>query len=300
MMGDVSEFQYSYPLQPSRLTQAQKQHYEDCGFLVVPQLIPHDLLDQFRERFLDICDGRVEKNQMTLMRDVSLLKQGVVSGERLVNKLQDWVYDEVLSQYCTLPQVLDIVENFIGSNIMAMHTMLINKPPDSGMLTSRHPLHQDLHYFPFRPANRIVCSWTAMERVHRENGCLVVMPGSHKLPLMVHEYPSWEKGVNKMYHGIRGHDDDSKVYVEMDKGDTVFFHPLIIHGSGANVTKNFRKAISTHYAASDCEYINVDGTSQENIKKEVEDIAKRRGVDVTFQEVWHYRSRLCRGDALNL
>jgi phytanoyl-CoA hydroxylase len=38
---------------------------------------------------------------------------------------------------------------------MAMHTMLINKPPDPGTLTSRHPLHQDLYYFPFRPADKV-------------------------------------------------------------------------------------------------------------------------------------------------
>ena len=48
--------------------------------------------------------------------------------------------------------MLDYVECFTGPNIMAMHTMLINKPPDPGTRTSRHPMHQDLHYFPFRSA----------------------------------------------------------------------------------------------------------------------------------------------------
>ena len=71
--------------------------------------------------------------------------------------------------------------------------MLINKPPDPGTKTSRHPLHQDLHYFPFRPANRMVCSWTAMEeKIDRNNGCLVVLPGTHKTELLQHRYPEWE------------------------------------------------------------------------------------------------------------
>ena len=61
-----------------------------------------------------------------------------------------------------------------------------------GTKTSRHPMHQDLHYFPFRPAERIVCSWTAMEKVNRANGCLVVIPGSHKRELQQHVYPEWE------------------------------------------------------------------------------------------------------------
>jgi phytanoyl-CoA hydroxylase len=65
----------------------------------------------------------------------------------------------------------------------------------TGKKTSRHPLHQDLYYFPFRPADRIVCSWTAMEKVNRENGCLVVLPGSHKGELLQHEYPEWEVNI---------------------------------------------------------------------------------------------------------
>lgn len=65
-------------------------------------------------------------------------------------------------------------------------------PAVSGKKTSRHPMHQDLHYFPFRPADRIVCSWTAMEKVTRQNGCLVVLPGTHTSTLQEHDYPEWE------------------------------------------------------------------------------------------------------------
>lgn len=43
----------------------------------------------------------------------------------------------------------------------------------------------------------------------------------------------------------------------MEPGDTVFFHPLLIHGSWKNVSTRTRKAISCHYAAGDCEYIEV-------------------------------------------
>ena len=53
-------------------------------------------------------------------------------------------------------------------------------------------MHQDLHYFPMRPAEKIVCSWTAMQKVNRENGCLVVLPGTHKGKLLQHDYPKWE------------------------------------------------------------------------------------------------------------
>lgn len=49
-------------------------------------------------------------------------------------------------------------------------------------------------------------------------------------------------GVNKMYHGVRDFDPNApRVHLPMDTGDTVFFHPLLIHGSGMNKTKGFRK-----------------------------------------------------------
>lgn len=39
-------------------------------------------------------------------------------------------------------QLLNYVQCFTGTNIMAMHSMLINKPTDTGSMTSRHPMHQ--------------------------------------------------------------------------------------------------------------------------------------------------------------
>jgi hypothetical protein len=47
--------------------------------------------------------------------------------------------------------------------------------------------------------------------------------------------------------------------------------------------QGFRKAISCHYAASDCYYIDVEGTTQENIAKEVKEIASRKGMELDFQ-----------------
>ncbi len=52
----------------------------------------------------------------------------------------------------------------------------------------------------------------------------------------------FQGGVNKMFHGVRNYDPNHpRVHLEMEKGDTVFFHPLLIHGSGMNKTDGFRK-----------------------------------------------------------
>ncbi|GMT25553.1 hypothetical protein PFISCL1PPCAC_16850, partial [Pristionchus fissidentatus] len=176
--------------------------------------------------------------------------------------------------------IVDVVKDLIGnptSNIVSMNTMFFNKPPDTGSLTSRHPLHQDLHYFPFRPSDAICCAWTALVDVNRGNGCLVVLPGSHKSELMPHGYPKWEGGVNFAYYGIQKVDLDApRTYVEMKAGDTVFFHPLIIHGSGANRSDGFRRAISCHFANDDACYYDANAKADDETRKEMTEMVEDR------------------------
>uniref|UniRef100_A0A8D2DEB8 Phytanoyl-CoA dioxygenase, peroxisomal n=1 Tax=Sciurus vulgaris TaxID=55149 RepID=A0A8D2DEB8_SCIVU len=265
-----------YTLDNDVLSLEQRKFYEENGFLVIKNLVSDADIQRFRVEFEKICRGESKPEGLMVMRDVTIAKSEYIPSEKTISKVQDFQEDEELFRFCTLPEVLKYVECFTGPNIMAMHTMLINKPPDTGKKTSRHPLHQDLHYFPFRPSNLIVCAWTAMEHIDRNNGCLVVLPGTHKGPLKPHDYPQWEGGVNSMFHGIQDYDQDhARLHLVMEKGDTVFFHPLLIHGSGQNHTQGFRKAISCHFASADCHYIDVKGTSQENIEKEIVGIADK-------------------------
>ncbi|KAJ3648974.1 hypothetical protein Zmor_020739 [Zophobas morio] len=287
----MSRFKYTHA--GGVLTEEQRQFYEDNGYIIIRNNVNHGLLDEVRQKFIDICDGKVDPGFMTVMKDPSLKNKGV-KGEYLINKIQDWLYDEVLFKYAIDKPVIDIISSIIGPNITAANSMLINKPPDSDPGASLHPLHQDLHYFPFRPAGKIAASWTAMERVDEKNGCLYVIPGSHKGQLYPHSYPKGYK--NQLYHGVYGLDHLPKVNVVMEKGDTVFFHPILLHGSGPNYTKGFRKAISVHYADSNCYFIDVKGTTQENISQEVEKIAAKRGVaGISFENVWKTKSRLVTG-----
>lgn len=71
-----------------------------------------------------------------------------------------------------------------------------------------------------------------------------------------------------------------RVHLEMETGDTIFFHPLLIHGSGTNRTKGYRKAISCHYAASECEYVDIKGTIQEKLAEEILDLVRKRGLEL--------------------
>lgn len=57
-----------------------------------------------RQRFIDLCEGKVDRGLITMMKDISLAKTNA-KGEYLYNKVQDIVWDEVMSKYILLPEV---------------------------------------------------------------------------------------------------------------------------------------------------------------------------------------------------
>ncbi|XP_009898571.1 phytanoyl-CoA dioxygenase, peroxisomal [Dryobates pubescens] len=294
--------QFRYTLDNDVLTMEQRQFYEDNGYLLIKKLVSDEDIERFRKEFVRICRREVKPPGAMIMKNESLRSQ-YGQSEKVVNKVQDFQEDKELFRYCTLPEVLKYVECFTGPNIMAMHTMLINKLPDSDKQTFLHPMHQDLHYFPFRPADLIVCSWTAMETADESNGCLVVQPGTHKETLKPHDYPKWEGKTNKLFHGLLDEDETiPKVHLVMEKGDTVFFHPLLIHGSGINKTSGFRKSISCHFASSECYYIDVKNTTQEHLEKELVEMVQKKydTTSVKLKDIWSFRARLVQGERINL
>ncbi|KOB59180.1 Phytanoyl-CoA dioxygenase peroxisomal, partial [Operophtera brumata] len=129
------------------------------------------------------------------------------------HQIQDILHDEVFMTYSEDPRLLHIVSQLLGEDLTAINSMLINKPPG----TTRHAPHQDLYYLPVRPAN-IVGTWSAIDSATIENGCL-----------------------KKFFHVLMNEEKyapvEKRVYIEMNPGDTVFLHPLLIHGSGPNVSK---------------------------------------------------------------
>ena len=237
-----------------KLSAEQLADYHQQGFLVVPDLIPADALDRYEQRFIDIAVGDAPcPAPMNVMRDVMVVK-GVVTPRsplHAVNKLMNFEDDPVLYGYTREPELLAAVRSIIGSDVYSISTNVFNKPPD---VDGRHPLHQDLRYFRIRPADKIVAAWTAMSPATRESGCLTAIPGSHRGTLLDHDNPDWEY-VNAGFFGIDAEQAEAgeRSYIELQRGDTVLFHPLLIHGSGRNRSDDFRRAVSSHYASAECE-----------------------------------------------
>ena len=234
------------------LTAAQLCDYERDGFGLLEGLISEDKLARWTQRFEDLVLGNVPApERLVLMKDIMVVNGEVEPATPLhaINKILSFEDDPVLWEFALEEALLAAVRSIAGPELFTISSNFFNKPPG---VDGRHPLHQDLRYFALRPAEKIVAVWTAIDRATRENGCLAVIPGSHRTELRRHGEPDWEH-VNFGFFAAEGVDREARVHVEMAPGDTLLFHPLLLHGSGHNQTDGFRRAISTHYASAECE-----------------------------------------------
>ena len=248
------------------LSQSQIESYLTQGFLIVKDLVDRDCLRNCDDRFFEYANSSRELVAgMKLMKDVMVAK-GAVEPQtpvHAINKLLSFENDDVLMSYVHNPAMLEVVRSLIGEDVYSIVTNVFNKPPE---VDGRHPLHQDLRYFRIRPPEKIVAVWTAISPTSRENGCLAVVPNSHNLGLLEHEIPDWEY-VNYKFYGIAKSLGSDPVHIEMQPGDTILFHPLLVHGSGRNRTSDFRRTISAHYASASCESPPPDWRDNEFVRQ---------------------------------
>jgi phytanoyl-CoA hydroxylase len=195
---------------------------------------------RFEARFRElVLEPNLRPASLKIVRDVMIAKGAVPAASPLhaVNKLLHFEDDPVLFEYVTDAKLLGAVRGLAGGPLMSVATNVFNKPPG---VDGRHPLHQDLLYFPLRPAEKVVGTWTALQPARRENGCLCILPGSHRGPLHRHAEPDWEH--------------------------TLLFHPLLLHGSGRNRSSDFRRAISAHFARVDCDRLPGPSPQREHFR----------------------------------
>ncbi len=74
------------------------------------------------------------------------------------------------------PALLDVIEQAIGPDIILWGCQVFCKPPKDGMEV---PMHQDGRYWPIRPLATCT-AWVALDDSRPENGCMRVVPGSHR------------------------------------------------------------------------------------------------------------------------
>lgn len=139
-------------------------------------------------------------------------------------------------------RLLDVAEQFIGPNIALFASHYISKQPFTGQ-----PVlwHQDAAFWPLEPME-VVTLWLAVDHSTSENGCVRVIPGSHRS--VVHDMVERHDVSNVLSAEIAVQVDESlAVNMELQPGDVEAHHPNIIHGSLPNTSPHRRCGLTIRY-----------------------------------------------------
>jgi phytanoyl-CoA hydroxylase len=130
------------------------------------------------------------------------------------------------------------LERLIGRPPVLFQDMALSKPPRMG---SEKPWHQDCAYFNFHVDTPVVGVWIALDEATYENGCMHVIPGSHRDGPVVHfQRRDWQICDTDVAAG-------ANVVVPLRPGGCLFFNGLVHHGTPPNRTDSPRRALQLHY-----------------------------------------------------
>jgi hypothetical protein len=199
-------------------TPEQVQFYKDQGYLKL---------------------GRIfTKSEMDALRDhVDAMIAALPEGKRPEEMDVPHFADPWLFRYLAHPRVLDVIEDFIGPNIVLWSSHFIAKPKGNGRAV---PWHTDGAYWTNRltPMD-VITLWLAVDESTLENGCMRVIPGSQKdIRASMDAYEAVDRTTNVFHARIKPELIDESKSVDLD---------LRIHGSNPNHSTKRRCGYTMRY-----------------------------------------------------
>ncbi len=153
-------------------------------------------------------------------------------------------------EYVTCPALLDLVEPLIGPDIVMWASSIFCKPAATGLEV---PWHQDGQYWPIRP-RATVTVWIALDEANRANGCMRVIPGSHRCGDFDHELSDREDLVLNNVLCDPRIDLDAARDVVLEAGQLSLHDAGLVHGSQPNTSAKRRAGFAIRYMPSTSHY----------------------------------------------
>ena len=207
--------------------QAHIDEYHHNGFTIFRNVIDEALLEEINDHYSwlrqKFPEFRPEHLHHPLMRDDAF-----------------WV------RVVTDSRLLDIAELFLGKNLACFTAHYICKPPFDGQAVL---WHQDGAYWKLEPMQAATL-WLAVDESTPENGCLRMIPGSHRMPL--HKIKV-RNDIPNMLSSIVDYNEfdlEDAVDVILQPGDISVHHPHIIHGSEPNTSAKRRCGLDLGYMST--------------------------------------------------
>jgi phytanoyl-CoA hydroxylase len=150
----------------------------------------------------------------------------------------------------TNPKILGAVESLIGGEIYANPVYNI-RPKVPRVAAGAVPWHQDRSYWPDASANPVITVWVPLVAATEENGCLHIMPRTHKQRLIAHGSESYS-GTSYTELDISQFKEKQVVELPMAAGDILLFNDRCIHMSTLNQSeRTVRWSVDLRYQPTD-------------------------------------------------
>jgi phytanoyl-CoA hydroxylase len=219
------------------LTQQQAADYERDGYVIVKSFLSYGEVDKLysiateddtlRRHAFDLNDQTGKKTKLTLWYSPGDDAYGLLTrGRRIVESV-----DKLLDG---------------ASPVCHFHSKLMQKEPKVG---GAWEWHQDYGYWyknEFLLPDQMISVMVAITGATKENGCLQVIKGSHKMGRIEHGFSGEQVGAAQHYVDLALKTMDL-VNVELAPGDALFFHSNLLHRSEANLSETARWSLISCY-----------------------------------------------------
>ncbi|WP_114782947.1 phytanoyl-CoA dioxygenase family protein [Botryobacter ruber] len=223
----------------TRLTPAQKEQYDRDGYLIVKNFVNAEEVallyglatgdDQLRSHAWDFKDQSGKHTKLTLW---------FTPG------------DDTFGLLTRSEKMVGSVQALLGEGeVCHFHSKLMQKEPQVG---GAWEWHQDYGYWyknGFLYPDAMISVMLALTEATKLNGCLQVLKGSHKMGRFEHLFAGEQQGADMPFvEEAMKHCE--RVYVELEPGDVLFFHPNLLHMSEANLSDKPRWSLISAYNLS--------------------------------------------------
>ena len=250
----------------SFMTEDQKQSWNQAGYILIENIVEESFCNEMNNEVIRIIkslvpegspfshayagEGHIAIREMKPSPDAINIEDEISKLFRIHSK-------GIFNEFIRNDNLCNILEDILGPNIDCFLSQFIFKNPGAW----GQPWHQDSSYFPFDREPQ-VAAWLATSEATLENGCLVVLPGSHEESLHEH-LPDDRKGSNYGYTEIKDHDFSLEKPILLKKGDLLLFHSFLMHKSYDNKSDSRRTAMVYHFAETGTGYGEVDSPTNE-------------------------------------
>ncbi|MBX9899940.1 MAG: phytanoyl-CoA dioxygenase family protein [Burkholderiaceae bacterium] len=232
------------------LSTAQIQEFQQQGFLVLPQLasttycnsVMQLALDALREHTAPI---EYEADTGYAGAPSSRDAEGGLTARRLLRAVGR---DDLLMNWARQPLLVENLRQLLGEQVVlsqAHHNCIMTKQPRFSSVTG---WHRDSRYWQFARAE-LVSVWLALRDETPENGCLSVLPGSHRWAIQPEQLDAAQF--------LRPDLAENQALlaqaktVALRQGDVLFFHSNLFHAAGRNQTAETKYSFVLTYRDGD-------------------------------------------------